>query len=267
MRGFEKEEQRKLMKNETNLLNKKTLTKLLNADFRKGILDSYRKDTFLINDYARYVVDSQILQRMKGYENDPKAGWGFPQLNILCCIREDGSIDKKFFEFKTVNHFLKEQDGDSAVEVVKCILILWARAEKKTLKSFDYEKIDAELVRLDKEIADKQAKEQKINETGKRIHDIVRPVVDQALKESFDVAAPRTKERVEKILEQFKEAGDICKHVVSLDRNDEASIKRGEFHMDIGYKLEENDDFTILVCDVRPPKEDETKKEKTGKQD
>ena len=252
------------MKKETITLNKKTLTKLLNTSFRKNILSSYTKDKYLINDYARYVVDSQILQRMNGYENDAKSGWGFPQLNILCCIKKDGNIEKKFFEFKTINHFLKEKDGDSAVEVVKCILLLWKKSDPEIL-NFDYEKIDAELVKLDKEIADKQAKEQKINETGKRIHDIVRPVVDKVLYENYETIAPLTKERVEKILEQFKEAGDICKYVVSLDRNDEASIERNEFHMDIGFKLEEKDDFTILVCDVRPGKGDEEKKEEEQK--
>lgn len=251
------------MKNNINTLNKKTITKLLNPAFRKKILDSYKKDTYLINDYARYVCDSQILQRMKGYENDSKSGWGFPQLNILCCIRKNDEIDKRFFEFNVVNHFLKDHDGDSAIEVIKCMLILWMNTEKTSIKNFDYEKIDAELARLDKEIADKQAKEQKINDTGKRIHDIMKPIVDSALYESYDSAANTVKEKVEKLLERFKNAGDICKYIVSLDRNTEQTIAANHFFLDIGFKLEENDEFTILVCHVKPTeneKKEETKK-------
>ena len=254
------------MKNNNAALSKKNLTKLLNPAFRKKILDSYKKDTFLINDYARYVVDSQIIQRMKGLESDAKAGWGFPQLNMLCCIKKDGTIEKKLFEFNSVNHFLKDEDGDTAVDVVKCILILWLQADKKCIESFDYEKIDAELVRLDKEIAEKKVKDQKIEETSKRIKSLVKPIIDKTLYEKYDEVAEETKKKVEKVLDEFVKAKQLAKAVVSLDRNTTESIAADHFFLDIGFKLEEKDDFSILVCHAGPSaeeKKDEAQKEKT----
>ena len=53
---------------------------------------------------------------------------------------------------------MKDYDGSSAIDVVKCILILWSK-EDKSIKSFDYEVIDKELVRLDKEIEEKKKKD------------------------------------------------------------------------------------------------------------
>lgn len=254
------------MKNQI-ILNKKTFTKLLNASFRQKILDSYKKDTHGIVDYAKYVVDSQIIQRMQGYENDAKAGWGFPQLNILCCIRKNGTIDKKFFEFNSVNHFLKDKDGDTAVDVVKCILILWLRNEKSTIESFDYEKIDAELVRIDKEIADKKAKDEKINATGSRIKDIVKPVIESARGKEYSVISEDTKNKVEKLLEEFKKAGQIVQYVVSLDRNIKQSIEKHIFFIDIGFKIEEADDYTILACNIIPEQLNKNEQEEKEKQE
>lgn len=65
-------------------------------------------------------------------------------------MKADGSVDKKFLEFKTINHFLKDKDGDAAVEVMKCILVLWA-SEDKSVSSFDVETISNELKKLDEE--------------------------------------------------------------------------------------------------------------------
>lgn len=243
------------MKNNTVALSKKNLTRLLNPAFRKKILASYKKDIFLIDDYAKYVVDSQIIQRMKGLENDAKAGWGFPQLNMLCCVKKDGTIEKKLFEFNSVNHFLKDQDGDTAADVVKCILVLWLQSDKKNIESFDYEKIDAELVRLDKEIAEKKAKDQKIEETSRRIKSLVKPIIDKTLYESYNEVAEATKKKVEKVLDEFVKAKQLFKAVVSLDRNTPESIAANHFFLDVGFKLEEKDDFSILVCHVGPSAE------------
>jgi len=71
-------------------------------------------------------------------------------LNIICAVKDNGVIDKKFLEFKTINHFLKDKDGDAAVEVMKCILILWAEEDKK-VASFDVNLIGDELKKLDEE--------------------------------------------------------------------------------------------------------------------
>ena len=249
------------MKNNVTKLSQKTMTKLLGEAYRKSLLQQMKGEIATeIRDYAKYVTDSQILQRMSGYENDSKSGWGFPQLNILCCFKDDGSFEKKFFEFRVVNHFLKDQDGDSAADVVACILWLW-KCSDKSIASFNYEKIDAELVKIDKEIAEKQAKEQKINDVGKRICDIVKPIIDSTEGKPFNEVSEKTKAAVERMLEEFKKNGEIAKSVVSLDRNTEESKANGEFFLDIGYKLVASDEYTILACHVDPRKNGKAVKE------
>lgn len=253
------------MRSNVPKLSQKTMTKLLGSSYRKNLLQLIdKKNAAEIRDYAKYVTDGQILQRMAGYENDSKSGWGFPQLNILSCFKKDGSFEKKFFEFKAVNHFLKEKDGDAAAEVVACILWLW-KCSDSSIASFDYEKIDAELVKIDREIAEKQAREQKISDTGKRICDIIRPTVDAAEGKPYDEVADKTKVAVERMLDEFVKSEDICKYVVSLDRNNDASKARGELFLDIGYKLEEGAEFTVLACHVNPKKADEQKEEEEKK--
>ena len=73
-------------------------------------------------------------------------------------MKNDGEVEKRFFEFNIINHFLKDYDGSSAIDVVKCILILCSK-EDKSIKSFDYEVIDKELVRIDKESEEKKKKD------------------------------------------------------------------------------------------------------------
>lgn len=148
------------MKSNVPALSKKAMTKLLDREFRKKIILSYcSKDPYHVFPYAKYLCDAQILQRMQGYENDARSSWGFPQLNVICCVKKDGKVEKRLFEFSTVNHFLKDKDGDSALEVLSCILIMWLNAEKNDIVSFDYEKIDADLARLDEELRQKQLKD------------------------------------------------------------------------------------------------------------
>lgn len=67
------------MKNSIPALSKKSMTKLLDSGFRKKILLSYsKKDPYGVFPYAKYLCDTQILQKMQGYDNDAKSGWGFP---------------------------------------------------------------------------------------------------------------------------------------------------------------------------------------------
>ena len=152
------------------MLSKKRITKLLNASFRKQILDSVdwtKADQHKkIPQYARYIVDSQIAYRSKQFENDKSAYYGFNPIYPLCAILKDGGIDKRFVEFNIVNHFLKEKDGDSAVEVVKCMLIEWCK-ENKQIQDFDIDKIDAELAKIEKEYLEKQKTENKDKEQTK----------------------------------------------------------------------------------------------------
>ena len=59
-------------------------------------------------------------------------------------------------EFKTVNHFLKDNDIASALEVVQCILLEWLKDEPNKISSFDVKTIDDYLTELDKKFAEKQ---------------------------------------------------------------------------------------------------------------
>lgn len=240
------------MKSSIPTLSKKSMTKLLNREFRKKILLSYgTNDKYGIFPYAKYLCDAQILQKMQGYDNDVKSGWGFPQLNVICCIRKSGEVDKRLFEFSTVNHFLKDKDGDSALEVLSCILIMWLNSEKSDIDSFDYEKIDAELARLDEEIRQKQLKDAAIEKMSSRISSVVEPILKNChyYKQYEEVAEAMTK-KVSDVMQQFKDAGDVVDFCISLDRNTEKTISNKEFHLDIGFKLCKDDDFSVIVTDV-----------------
>lgn len=142
---------------------------MLGSEFRQLILGSvnWPLETKKIPAYARYVVDSQIVHRSKKFENDKKAYYGYNPIYPLCAVMKDGSIDKRFFEFKIVNHFLKDKDGDAAVEVVKCILVEWCK-ENKDIKDFDISIIDTELARIEKDYLDKQHEEKKITKSIKQ---------------------------------------------------------------------------------------------------
>lgn len=136
-------------------LSKKNITKLLDSEYRSKILSMISEEQqikLMIPQYARYVVDSQIISRAEQFKNDKNAYYGFSPISFLCAVMSNGLIDKKLFEFNIVNHFLKDTDGNSAVDVVKCILIMWKK-EQKDIVDFNVEKIDAELVRLDEEFA------------------------------------------------------------------------------------------------------------------
>lgn len=136
------------------LLSKKSLTKLLDADFRNSILTAFsntlNNKKYGIIEYAKYVVDSQIMSRAKNLENDKKSYFGFSPINVLCAIDKNGKMITKFFEFKVINHFLKEYKGNFAIDVVKCILLMWLN-ENKNIDSFNYMKIDNELAKIEKQ--------------------------------------------------------------------------------------------------------------------
>lgn len=156
-------------------LSKKTLTRLLNPSYRKSILNGIKKadlENLYMADYARYVVDSQIMSRAKGYEEDKSAHYGFSPIGVICAVLADGTVDKKFFEFNTINHFLKLEQGEYAVEVVMCILVLWKQMDKR-VKNFNPEVIDAELAKIESEMieaqkkaAEEKAKEEKDNDAS-----------------------------------------------------------------------------------------------------
>ena len=237
------------MKTDLPKLNQKTLTKLINSKYRKSLLSKLNlKKTFGLSEYAKYVVDSSIMQKIPEYEDNAKSGWGFPQLNIICSIKKDGTIEKKLFEFKSINHFLKDKDGDSAVEVVECILALWAN-EDKCIVSYDYEKIDAELVKLDEQAKELAKKDEVKNEIGKKIKEKITPLFDEIANLKFDDAMQLMQEKIGKVLEQMKDSKEIVVGIVSFNRNVLATINQKQMFVDVGFKVEDvSEQFTVLTC-------------------
>lgn len=237
------------MKTDLPKLNQKTLTKLINSKYRKSLLSKLNlKKTSGLSEYAKYVVDSSIMQKIPEYEDNAKSGWGFPQLNIICSIKKDGTIEKKLFEFKSINHFLKDKDGDSAVEVVECILALWAN-EDKSIVSYDYEKIDAELVKLDEQAKELAKKDEVKNEIGKKIKEKITPLFDEIANLKFDDAMQLMQEKIGKVLEQMKDSKEIVVGIVSFNRNVLATINQKQMFVDVGFKVEDvSEQFTVLTC-------------------
>ena len=120
-------------------------------------LSQAKREAYKIPQYARYVVDSQIVHRDPSKENDKEYGYGFSPVNFICAVMKDGSVDKRFFEFNTVNHFLREKDGDSACEVVEAILVEWAKGDRN-VKDFDMQVIDDELAKIEAEYVEEERK-------------------------------------------------------------------------------------------------------------
>lgn len=145
-------------------LSKKVLTKLLDNDFRKNILNKYASTQTTridrtIDDYANYVVTSTIASRAKEHEKDKAYNYGFSPIGIICAVMNDGSVDQRLLDFGTINNFLRQYKGEFAAEVVKCICIMW-KAENSNIKNFDYNIIDEALIKMEKEYIEKQKAEQ-----------------------------------------------------------------------------------------------------------
>lgn len=149
---------------------RKKYTKFLNNAFRERFLKESSK--ILLNrdlqipQYARYVCDSQILNRSKEHENDKDFEYGFSPINFLCAIHKDGTMSKTLFEFGIVNHFLKLKDGDKAVEVVEVMLIDLV-SNDKSIVSFNIDRIDAELKKIEDEYLKQQSENTNESESGK----------------------------------------------------------------------------------------------------
>ena len=146
------------------MLNKKFIVKLISDQFRQSILSRYGKyllnDELCINEYAHYIVDQQILTRSKIYENDKKAFYGFSPIAPICVVMKDGTIQCKLFEMNQINHFLKELNGEKAVEVAQCILLQWYSEAKKQILNFNVQSIDAFLTNIEKQFQPKDENEE-----------------------------------------------------------------------------------------------------------
>ena len=148
--------------------SKKNVTKLLDPNFRKQVLASVPSKWISetkAKAYSYYVTDSQIISRSKELADNKDACYGFSPLNTLCAVRKDGVVETQLMEFNIVNHFLAKNDGDSAAEVVLCMLVLWLSQDKlKTIRDFDIDTIDAALHKLETEFIEANKKEAEAKE-------------------------------------------------------------------------------------------------------
>ena len=137
------------------MLSKKNITKLLNPDKRHAVISrvsSEKRRMLRSAEYARYVVDGQILHRDASLENDRKSSYGFSPINFLCAVMADGTVKSHMFEFNTINHFLHLKEGENACEVIEAILLMW-KAEDKAISNFDPDIIDQYLLAVEKSYA------------------------------------------------------------------------------------------------------------------
>jgi len=127
------------------------MTKLLDSSYRMQVLSTFNPNTLAkekldaeMSQYARSIVDVHLAGQDKAFSKDPKAGYGLSPITFICAVKHNGTIPKLLLEMQQVNHFLKSNDVNSAAEVMKCILVLWATNDKD-ICSFDVEKIESEL--------------------------------------------------------------------------------------------------------------------------
>lgn len=144
------------------MLSKKNITRLLNPARRRAEIAKYssaKRKALMSAEYARYVVDSQILHRDASLENDKKSSYGFSPINFLCAVAKDGTVKNRMFEFNIVNHFLHLKEGENACEVVEAILLMW-KTEDKTISNFSPDVIDRYLAEVEKSFAEKSEPEE-----------------------------------------------------------------------------------------------------------
>jgi hypothetical protein len=140
------------------MLNRKNITRLLDRKNRQAVISKVspeKRRRLKSAEYARYVVDGQILHRDETLENDRKSSYGFSPINFLCAVAGDGTIKNRLFEFNTVNHFLHLKEGENACEVVEAILLMW-KDEDRSISNFDPDVIDLYLVDVEKSCVENQ---------------------------------------------------------------------------------------------------------------
>lgn len=144
------------------MLSKKNITRLLNPARRRAEIAKCppaRRKALMSAEYARYVVDGQILHRDASLEDDRKSSYGFSPINFLCAVTKDGTVKSRMFEFNVVNHFLHLKEGENACEVVEAILLMW-KAEDRSISNFSPDAIDGYLAEVEKSFAEKSEPEE-----------------------------------------------------------------------------------------------------------
>lgn len=235
------------------MITKKRLTKLINGGFRKSILGSMsekKKAAYKLKQYARYVTDSCIVHRDIEHENDRAWNYGYTPIQCLGACMKDGTIAKRFFEFNSINHFLKDRDGDAACEVVEAILIEWAK-EDRDIVDFDMDRIDAEFAKIEAEYVAEQ----------KRISDVESDIMSalDGYGKSFSAwpVASGDLDRIGKecgnLLAPLKEKHGLHQIVVSMAKNANVNLGNGEFYVSVGWRLKDGEKFRLLDTVVRKP--------------
>ena len=237
------------------MITKKRLTKLINGNFRRSILMSMsekKKIAYKIRQYAQYVTDLCIVHRNVEHEKDKNWNYGFTPIQCLGACMKDGTISKRFFEFNSVNHFLKDKDGDSAREVVEAILIEWAK-EDRNIVDFNMDRIDAEFAKIEAEYIAEQ-----------KTLDAVRTDIMSAIDgygKSFDSWPVKIEDldgigkACTDLLVPIKEKYGLFKIIMSMAKNTANNLSAGEFYVTIGLKLKEKDEFRIFDAIIRKPQE------------
>lgn len=150
------------------MLSKKNITRLLDQSRRRAVISGVpaeKRRSLKSAEYARYVVDGQIMHRDPELENDRKSSYGFSPINFLCAVTADGNVKNRMFEFNIVNHFLKLKEGENACEVVEAILLMW-KAEDRSISNFDPDVIDRYLLEVEKQYVAENAAENAIEKNA-----------------------------------------------------------------------------------------------------
>ncbi len=131
----------------------KRLSKLLNDDYRKLILESYSREILdkelKIQSYAKHICELQLKSRNMHFSGDKSSYYGFPPINFLCAKHLDGTTSSKIVEFKTINNLLKTKKIDTAVEIVEIMLAMMVD-DDHTIVSFESEKEKIEETKTEK---------------------------------------------------------------------------------------------------------------------
>ena len=235
------------------MISRKRLTKLIDPAFRRSVLSSMtpaKKAKYKIPQFARYTVDSCIVHRDASRENDREYGYGFTPIQCMAACMDDGSIAKRFFEFNSVNHFLRQKDGDSAVEVVEAILVEWAK-EDRHIVDFDMDRIDAEFARIEAEYKEAEAEKTRLkaaqDEASARIRAAIDPIVEEERAKGAEGLGRRLLERAEAAIAALKTEGAVA------DAKAAVREEGGETFLNVGFKAAEGGEYAVLACHVKKP--------------
>lgn len=127
------------------MLNRKFITKILDPKFREGRLARREVNRFKCmrtREYAEYVVGTHVAGRDPTFKDDASKSYGYEPIDFMGAVMSDGSIVNKMFEFKQINHCLKFEGRDAAVDAVECVLLEWAD-DDRNIRSFDVDAIKA----------------------------------------------------------------------------------------------------------------------------